>query len=166
MQSLNRVEIIGNLTRDPELRYTPNGQPVASFGVATNMVWTDQSGEKQQKAEFHNVVAWRKLAEICAEYLQKGRQVYVEGRLETRNWEGQDGVKRNRTEIVTNNVIFLGGRGDAPASPAGKPQGSAPKTSSAPKAATPKPEAGKKPEKDTAKKGSGGEEVNIDDIPF
>ncbi|MFC1686639.1 single-stranded DNA-binding protein [Patescibacteria group bacterium] len=159
MQSLNRVEIIGNLTRDPELRYTPNGQPVASFGVATNMVWTDKSGEKQQKAEFHNVVAWRKLAEICAEYLQKGRQVYVEGRLETRNWEGQDGVKRNRTEIVTNNVIFLGSRSDAPASKGGS-------ATSAPKPTAPKPEASKKPEKDTAKKGSGGEEVNIDDIPF
>ena len=156
MQSLNRVEIIGNLTRDPELRYTPNGQPVAAFGVATNMVWTDKSGEKQQKAEFHNVVAWRKLAEICAEYLQKGRQVYVEGRLETRNWEGQDGVKRNRTEIVTNNVIFLGSRGEGPA----------PRASKAPKEAAPKPTAGKKPEKGPAKKASGGEEVNIDDIPF
>jgi len=165
MKSLNRVEIIGNLTRDPELRYTPNGQPVTSFGVATNMVWTDKSGERQQKAEFHNVVAWRKLAEICAEYLQKGRQVYIEGRLETRNWEGQDGVKRNRTEIVTNNVIFLGSRGDAPASP-GKPEGPTPKAEEASKETAPKSTASKKPEKSSPKKASGGEEVNIDDIPF
>jgi single-strand DNA-binding protein len=155
MQSLNRVQIIGNLTRDPELRYTPNGQPVASFGVATNMVWTDKNGEKQQRAEFHNIVAWRKLGEIVAQYLKKGRQVYVEGRLETRSWEGQDGAKRNRTEIIASNVIFLGSRSE----------GSAEGTVAAPaQPVAPKPAA--KKETGAPKKGSGEEEVNIDDIPF
>ncbi len=153
MQSLNRAEIIGNLTRDPELRYTPNGQPVVSFGVATNIVWTDKNGEKQQKTEFHNVVAWRKLAEICSQYLKKGRQVYVEGRLETRNWEGQDGIKRYRTEIIASNVVFLGGRGE---------DGS---TSTEPVAAAPTEDSAKS-KKVPSKKASGEEEVNIEDIPF
>jgi single-strand DNA-binding protein len=105
--NLNRAMIIGNLTRDPELRTTPNGQTVASFGVATNHSWTDSTGQRQERAEFHNVVAWGKLAEICGQYLGKGRKVYVEGRLQTREWEGQDGNKRNRTEIVAENMIML-----------------------------------------------------------
>jgi len=99
--------IIGNLTRDPEVRNTTNGQTVASFGVATNHSWTDSAGQRQEKVEFHNVVAWSKLAEICGQYLAKGRKVYVEGRLQTREWVGQDGQKRNRTEIVADNVIML-----------------------------------------------------------
>lgn len=99
--------IIGNLTRDPELRTTPGGQSVCSFGVATNQVWTDQQGQRQERAEFHNVVTWGKLAEICSQYLAKGRKVYIEGRLQTRDWEGQDGVKRYRTEIVAENMIML-----------------------------------------------------------
>ena len=99
--------IIGNLTRDPELRTTNSGQSVTSFGVATNRVWTDQSGQKQEKAEFHNVVAWGKLAEICNQYLGKGRRVFIEGRLQTRDWEGQDGVKRTRTEVIAENMIML-----------------------------------------------------------
>lgn len=112
--NLNRAMIIGNLTRDPEVRTTANGQNVASFGVATNHSWTDQQGQKQERAEFHNIVAWGKLAEICGQYLAKGRKVYVEGRLSTREWEGQDGAKRNRTEIVCENMIMLD-RGNAPA---------------------------------------------------
>ncbi len=99
--------IIGNLTRDPEVRTTPSGQSVASFSVATNYTWVDQSGQKQEKAEFHNVVAWRKLAEICGQYLKKGSKVYVEGRLQTTDWAGQDGVKKYRTEIVMENMIML-----------------------------------------------------------
>lgn len=99
--------IIGNLTRDPEVKTTPQGTNVASFGVATNLVWVDQSGQKQEKAEFHNVVAWRKLADICGQYLKKGSKVYIEGRLQTRDWVGQDGVKRYRTEIVADNMIML-----------------------------------------------------------
>ena len=105
--NLNKAMIIGNLTRDPELRNTPSGQNVVSFSVATNLVWTDQSGQQQKKAEFHNIVAWRKLADICAKYLHKGSKIYIEGRLQTRDWTGQDGVKRYRTEIIANNMIML-----------------------------------------------------------
>lgn len=108
-RSLNKVLLIGNLTRDPELRYTPQGTAVCSFGMATNRSWTTDQGEKREEAEFHNVVAWNRLAEIVAEFLTKGKQVYVEGRLSTREWEGQDGVKRRTTEIIANEVIFLGG---------------------------------------------------------
>lgn len=114
--NLNKAMIIGNITRDPEIRTTPNGDSVASFGVATNQVWKDQSGQKQERAEFHNVVAWRRLAEICGQYLKKGTKVYIEGRLQTRDWTGQDGVKRYRTEIIADNMIMLdragGGMGD------------------------------------------------------
>jgi single-strand DNA-binding protein len=99
--------IIGHVTRDPEIRNTPAGATVASFSVATNLVWTDASGQRQDRAEFHNVVAWRRLAEICGQYLKKGGKVYIEGRLQTRDWVGQDGVKRYRTEIVTENMILL-----------------------------------------------------------
>lgn len=107
MYSLNRATILGNLTRDPEVRQIPSGQHVCTFGVATNRSWTDSSGAKQEATEFHNVVAWGKLAEICGQYLAKGRKVYVEGRLQTREWEGQDSVKRYRTEIITENLIIL-----------------------------------------------------------
>lgn len=105
--NLNKAMIIGNLTRDPEIRTTPTGQSVASFSVATNYVWTDQSGQKRDKAEFHNVVAWRRLAEIIGQYLKKGSKVYIEGRMQTRDWVGQDGVKRYRTEIIAENMIML-----------------------------------------------------------
>lgn len=115
--TLNKALIIGNLTRDPELRTTTNGQNVATFGVATSRVWTGSDGKKQEKTEFHNIVAWARLADICNQYLTKGRKVYVEGHLQTREWEGQDGAKRNRTEIVAENVIIL----DRP------PQGGAPR---------------------------------------
>jgi len=105
--------IIGNLTRDPEMRTTPTGQSVTSFGVATSHSWTNANGEKEEKTEFHNIVAWGKLAEICAQYLSKGRKVYVEGRLQTRDWQGQDGVKRYRTEIIAENMIMLDKSGNA-----------------------------------------------------
>ena len=105
--------VIGNLTRDPELRNTASGQSVVSFAVATNLIWTDQSGQQQKKTEFHNITAWRKLAEICAKYLHKGSKVYIEGRLQTTDWTGQDGVKRYRTEIVAENMIMLDAKGGA-----------------------------------------------------
>jgi single-strand DNA-binding protein len=105
--NLNKAMIIGNLTREPETRTTPNGQNVTTFGVATNLIWTDSSGNRQKKAEYHNIVAWRKLGEICAQYLHKGSKVYIEGRIQTREWEGQDGVKRYRTEIIAENMIML-----------------------------------------------------------
>ncbi len=109
--SLNKAQIIGNLTRDPETRQTPSGRSVANFGVATNHRWKDANGQQQEKTEFHNVVVWGKLAEICAQYLRKGSKVFIEGRLQTREWEGQDGVKRYRTEIVADNMIMLGSKG-------------------------------------------------------
>lgn len=109
--------IIGNLTRDPEVKTTPSGITVASFAVATNRVWTDQQGQKQEKVEFHNVVAWRRLAEICGQYLHKGSKIYIEGRLQTRDWTGQDGVKRYRTEIIAENMIMLDRAGAGSATP-------------------------------------------------
>lgn len=107
---LNKAMVIGRLTKDPEVRSTPSGQTVASFSIATNFVWTDQSGQKQEKVEFHNIVAWRKLAEICGQYLKKGAKVYLEGRLQTRDWVGQDGLKRYSTEIIADNMIMLDSR--------------------------------------------------------
>ncbi len=112
--NLNKAMIIGNLTRDPEIRNTPSGQAVAAFSVATNLIWTDQSGQQQKKTEFHNIVAWRKLADICAKYLHKGSKVFIEGRLQTTDWTGQDGVKRYRTEIVAENMIMLDSKGGSP----------------------------------------------------
>lgn len=106
-KSLNRVQLIGNLTRDPELRYTPNGTAVCSFGLATGRSWTTESGEKREETEFHRIVSWNKLAELCSQFLVKGRKVYVEGRLQTRNWTGQDGNQRTTTEIVINDMILL-----------------------------------------------------------
>lgn len=102
--NLNKVFILGNLTRDPELRTTPSGQSVVNFSIATNRVWNDSAGQKQQKAEFHNIVAWGKLAEICSQYLTKGKLVLIEGRLETRTWQGQDGIKHYKTEIIAENM--------------------------------------------------------------
>jgi single-strand DNA-binding protein len=116
---LNRATILGRLTRDPEVKNTPNGKTVASLSVATNSVWTDKSGAKQEKAEYHNCVLWGKIAEIAGQYLTKGKRVYVEGRIQTRDWVGQDGVKRYRTEINVDNMIMLDGGtsrgGSAPA---------------------------------------------------
>ncbi len=105
--NLNKAMIIGNVTRDPEVKTTPSGQSVTSFSVATNRVWTNAQGQKQEAVEYHNIVAWGKLAEICGQYLNKGKKIYVEGRLQTRDWQGQDGVKRYKTEIVAENMIML-----------------------------------------------------------
>lgn len=113
--SLNRVQLIGNLTRDPDVKQIPGGQTVATFSVATSFSWNDSSGARQSKTEFHNIVAWRKLAEICGQYLKKGAKVFVEGKLQTRDWQGEDGVKRYRTEIVADNMIMLGGKGEGSA---------------------------------------------------
>lgn len=107
---LNRATVLGRLTRDPEVRTTPNGRSVASMAIATNRVWVNQNtGAKEEKVEFHNCVLWGKLAEIAGQYLSKGRRVYVEGRLETRDWTGNDGIKRYRTEIIVDNMIMLDG---------------------------------------------------------
>ena len=110
MAGVNKVILIGNLGADPEVRYTPSGQPVANFRIATSETWMDKQGQKQERTEWHRVVAWGKLAELCGEYLQKGRQVFVEGKLQTRQWEDRDGNKRFTTEIQAKELTFLGGR--------------------------------------------------------
>lgn len=150
---LNRAMIIGNVTRDPELRTTTTGQNVCSFGIATNQTWTDAQGAKQQRAEYHNIVAWGKLAEICGQYLAKGRKVYVEGRLQTREWESQDGQKRQRTEIVADNMILLDRKEGAATGP--RPAGGAP--------AAP---AMTEPTVTPIEKGMGDNEIRLEDIPF
>lgn len=99
--------LIGNLTRDPELRKTTSGQSVATFSIATNRSFTTQTGERKEQADYHNIVAWGRLGEICAQYLTKGKKIYVDGRIQNREWEGQDGQKRYRTEIVIENMIML-----------------------------------------------------------
>ena len=114
MASLNKVMIIGNVGSEPEMRFTPNGNPVTSFRVATNRMYTTADGERKQETEWFTVVAWNKLAEQCNQFLSKGRLVYAEGRLHTRTWEGQDGQKHYRTEIVANRVSFLDRRAAAP----------------------------------------------------
>ncbi len=111
-RSLNKVQLIGNLGKDPELKYTPSGVAVATFSIATSESWKDQEGNQQEKTEWHNIVAWRKLAEICGEYLKKGKKVYLEGKLQTRNYE-KDGIKRYVTEIVADQLIMLDGGGGA-----------------------------------------------------
>lgn len=142
---LNRATILGRLVRDPEVRSTTNGRSVTSMTVATNRTWKDQSGQKQEQSEFHNCVLWGKLGEIAGQYLNKGRRVYIEGRIQTRDWVGQDGNKRYRTEIVADNMIMLdgGARGGA--------QGGADMGGGM---QTPPPEA------------SATQEISVEDIPF
>jgi len=106
---VNKVILIGNLGVDPEVRFTPSGQAVANFRIATNESWTDKSGNKQEKTEWHRIVVWGKLGELCGEYLKKGRQAYIEGRLQTREWTDKEGKKNYTTEVVANVVQFLGG---------------------------------------------------------
>jgi single-strand DNA-binding protein len=136
--------LIGNLTRDPEVRTTTQGAAVATFSIATNMRWTNQAGEKQEKAEFHNVVAWRRLADIAGQYLHRGMKIYVEGRLQTRSWDDAQGQKHWRTEVVAENLIMLD-RANSGTQPQ-EPQGMAEPTTA--------PET---PEETT---------VNVEDIPF
>jgi single-strand DNA-binding protein len=150
--SLNRAQIIGNLTKDPEVRQTPTGTLVASFTVATNHTWRDQNGNKQEKAEFHNIVAWGKLAEICQSYLKKGKKIFIEGRIQTRDWEGDDGIKRYKTEIIAENMIMLGGREGEESY--GGSAGYAQDTNYSEPAGMP------------ATGGASEEEISIDDLPF
>ena len=102
--NLNKAFLLGNLTRDPEARTTPSGQTVATFGLATNRVWKDKTGQKQEKAEFHNIVLWGRLAEIAAQYLKKGQNIFIEGRIENRSWTGPDGQKKYKTEVIAENM--------------------------------------------------------------
>ncbi|MBI4999628.1 single-stranded DNA-binding protein [Candidatus Gottesmanbacteria bacterium] len=182
-RSLNKVILIGNLTRDPELRYTPAGTAVCSFGLATNRAWTTDAGEKREEAEFHRIVSWNKLAELCAQLLTKGRKVFVEGRLQTRTWQAQDGAQRTTTEIVISDMIILDSR-RALAEGVTPPSGEAvvakeevvPEVPAEPAAVTPAaPPADKKKKKTATEEDTSAsaevtadkeEEINPDDIPF
>jgi len=110
---VNKVILIGNLGADPEMRFTQGGQAVANFRIATSESWTDKGGQKQERTEWHRIVVWGKLAELCGQYLAKGRQCYVEGRMQTREWNDKEGKKNYTTEVVANQVTFLGGRDGA-----------------------------------------------------
>ena len=120
MAGINKTIFIGNWRKDPEIRYTPSGLGVANFNIATSETWTNKEGEKETRTEWHRIVAFGKLAEICGEYLSKGKQVYIEGRIQTRDWEDQNGVKRYTTEVVANQMQMLGTRDSANAA---RPQG-------------------------------------------
>lgn len=194
-RSLNKVQLIGNLTRDPELRYTPQGTAVCTLGIATNRYWVTESGEKREETEFHRVVAWNKLAELCAQLLFKGRKVFVEGRLQTREWTGKDGATRQTTEIVISDMIILDSKrapveeatrevvpegatppheGAAPFEEAAQEEEGAPSPVAEQPAPTmsdttptPKSDKKKKPdEKKTDESGTESEEVKPEDIPF
>jgi single-strand DNA-binding protein len=119
MASVNKVILVGNLGRDPELRYTQSGQAVANFTLATTERFSNRDGDRQERTEWHRIVTWGKTAELCAQYLSKGRSVYIEGRLQTREWEDKEGQKRRTTEITAQTVQFLGGRGGAGAGAGG-----------------------------------------------
>ncbi len=147
--------LIGRLTRDPESRTIPSGAVVTNFGLATGRVWKDDQGNQKEATEFHNIVAWRRLAEICAQYLAKGRQIYIEGHLQTRSWEGQDGKKNYRTEVVADSMIMLGSRSDNPA----------PTPSPATRVDS-QPATKKSPENAEAPVTATDEEIRIEDIPF
>lgn len=155
-RSLNRVQIIGNLTRDPELRYTPSGTAVCSFSLATNRSWTTDTGEKHEETEYHRIVSWNKLAELCSQFLTKGRKVYVEGRLATRNWTTQDNQQRSTTEVVIDDMILLDSKGS----------GSTSKSAESVEESHKQPTAPVKPEQSAPEESVGEEEVAPDDIPF
>lgn len=172
-RSLNKVQLIGNLTRDPELRYTPTGAAVCTLGLATNRSWTTESGEKKEETEFHRVVAWNKLAELCSQLLTKGRKIFVEGRLRTNAWQATDGSQRSTTEVVIEDMIILdsrkpvGGPGDTQGGAqtegvekeiVGTDAGQASPVGNAP-VAIKKAEVSKSDV-------TGSEDVNPDDIPF
>jgi len=139
--NVNKALIVGRLTRNPESRTTPSGQMVCSFSVATSRTWKNSSGEKQEKTDFHNIIAWGKLAELCQTYLIKGQMVFIEGRIETRSWEGPDGAKRSRTEIVAENLQF----------------GPKPKGAAASEMPTPETAPVEQPPE---------EEINVEEVPF
>lgn len=117
--NLNKIFILGNVVKNPESRTTSSGQTVATFSIATNRMWTDKQGQKQKKAEFHNIVAWGRLGEICAQYLEKGKLVFIEGRVETRSWDAPDGTKKYRTEVIAENMQMgpKSGNTSSPATP-------------------------------------------------
>ncbi len=123
MAGVNKVILVGNVGRDPEVRTTPSGQQVAKFSIATSENFTSKAGEKQERTEWHNIVVWGKLADLCKQYVSKGRQIYVEGRLQTSSWNDPQGNKKFRTEIIANTIQFLGRPGERQAVPEGGGQG-------------------------------------------
>jgi single-strand DNA-binding protein len=150
MSSLNKVLLIGRLGKDPEIRYTPDGAPVANFSLATSEFWTDKSGTRQERTEWHNIVAWNKLADLSKRYLAKGRQVFVEGRIRTREWDDKDGNKRRTTEIMASQMVLIGSR----------PEGTESNTA-APRRGMQDSEPGS-----SSPAGSADVEITDDDIPF
>ena len=149
-RSVNKAILVGRLGKDPELNYIPSGQSVAKFTLATNRSYKDKSGEWKEETDWHNIVAWGKLGEICAQYLAKGRQAYVEGQIRTRSWEDREGKKRTTTEIIANEVVLLGARGEGAPEAASRAAGAS--SSSAPL--------------EDSSGGSGSSEITDDDIPF
>lgn len=172
-RSLNKVMLIGNLTRDPEMRYTPNGTGVCSFGLATNRSWqSGEGGERREETEFHRIVAWNKLAELCSQLLTKGRKVYIEGRLQTRSWESPEGEKRQATEIVAEDMVLLDSRregqtsGEKDEMPAYEDEKQThPDEVENKKEEKVEKKKGKK-EEEEAKEEKENDEIDIDDIPF
>lgn len=160
---LNKVMIIGRLTRDPELRTTPTGASVCQLGLATNFVYTNQqTGQKVENVEYHNVVMWRKLGEIAAQYLKKGQRVYIEGRLQTRSWDGDNGKKNYKTEVIADNMIMLDGGSGSGNNAGGNNAGFTPRQST-PAANNADEQAYPIEELPTIQQG---EDINVDDIPF
>lgn len=153
MYSLNKVQLIGNLTADAEVKQTPSGQKVANFSIATNRTWKDNAGVKQEQVEYHNIVAWGFLADLAEQYFKKGGKLYTEGRLQTRSWEDQSGQKKYRTEIVAENAIMLSGKASG-----GDEGGYMTPAKEAPAEVTPA-----KTRKTTKKQE---EEIHVEDIPF
>lgn len=162
MTDFNQATLLGNITRDPEFRVIPSGQAVISFSIATNRRWTTADGKQQENVQYHNIVAWGKLAEICQKILYKGRKVLVVGRLQTRNWEGQDGLKRYTTEIVADHISATG---------APRTQGEETISEEATQSQKPVSEPTEKntyqaPTTDTSTKENKTDDINLDDIPF
>lgn len=150
-RGVNKAILVGNLGKDPEVSYLPSGQSVTKFSLATSRSYKDKNGELKDETEWHNIVAWGKLGEICAQYLAKGRQAYVEGRIQTRSWEGRDGNKRYTTEIIAENVQMLGGRGEGPGEPVASRAPAAARNASPP---------------DDGSHDPGPPDITDDDIPF
>jgi single-strand DNA-binding protein len=152
-RGINKVILVGNLGRDPELSYLPSGQSVAKFSLATSRSYKDKTGEMKEETEWHNIVAWGKLGEICAQYLTKGRQAYVEGRIQSRTWEGKDGQKRTSVEIVASDIQMLGGRGEGGGSSERASRSTTSERSSAPSS-------------EEGSQETGAPDITDDDIPF
>ncbi len=170
VRSLNKVMLIGNLTRDPNLRYTPSGTAICSFGIATNRSWTSSDGgEKQERVDFHNIVSWAKLADICGQLLHKGDKVYVEGRIQNREWKQEDGTDRHITEIVIDNMMLLSNSRGGAAYSGDDSSGYSAETAEQPQAA-PAKRSGKKAKSQPEEAPTDEETVNVedvaDDIPF